>query len=210
MATPHIAGAMALLWSAIPSLQNQIDASRAVLNNAAVHIASTQCGDAGPPNNVYGWGRVDIFAAVTGITPTPTPTPTATPCGRPAWVQRAPMPYSAAGTFAASDGTSVYAGGGLGDGFTVHNDLVRYDPGADSWTSLAPSPDYYFAAPGVYFNGKIYIFGGYDQTFQPTNTTRIYDVATNTWDHRGADAGSVRRNGHRALEWNRLRSRRLP
>jgi serine protease AprX len=64
MATPHIAGAMALLWSAIPSLQNQIDASRAALNNAAVHIASTQCGTAGPPNNVYGWGRVDILAAV--------------------------------------------------------------------------------------------------------------------------------------------------
>jgi serine protease AprX len=76
MATPHIAGAMALLWSAIPSLQNQIDASRSALNNAAVHIASTQCGTAGPPNNVYGWGRVDILAAVTSGTPTPTPTPT--------------------------------------------------------------------------------------------------------------------------------------
>ena len=48
--------------------------------------------------------------------------------------------------------------------FAVHNDLLRYDPGADSWTSLAPSPDYYFAAPAVYFNGKIYNFGGYDQT----------------------------------------------
>jgi serine protease AprX len=81
MATPHIAGAMALLWSAIPSLQNQIDPSRAALNNAAVHIASTQCGAAGPPNNVFGWGRVDILAAVTSATPTPTPTatPTATP-----------------------------------------------------------------------------------------------------------------------------------
>ena len=65
---------MALLWSAIPSLQNQIDPSRAALNNAAVHIASTQCGAAGPPNNVYGWGRVDILAAVTSGTPTPTPT----------------------------------------------------------------------------------------------------------------------------------------
>ena len=75
MATPHIAGAMALLWSAIPSLQNQIDASRAALNDTAVHIASTQCGAAGPPNNVYGWGRVDIFAAVSSGTPTPTPTP---------------------------------------------------------------------------------------------------------------------------------------
>jgi hypothetical protein len=69
MATPHIAGAMALLWSAIPSLQNQIDASRTALDNAAHFISSTQCGTAGPPNNVYGWGRVDIFAAVTSGTP---------------------------------------------------------------------------------------------------------------------------------------------
>ena len=64
MATPHIAGAMALLWSAHPELQNQIDASRTVLNDAAHFISSTQCGTAGPPNNVFGWGRVDILAAV--------------------------------------------------------------------------------------------------------------------------------------------------
>ena len=48
MATPHIAGAMALLWSAIPSLRHQLTASRDALNNSAVHIASTQCGDCGP------------------------------------------------------------------------------------------------------------------------------------------------------------------
>jgi serine protease AprX len=77
MATPHIAGAMALLWNAIPSLRHQLTASRDALNNSAVHISSTQCGDAGPPNNVYGWGRVDIFAAVGGG-PSPTPTATAT------------------------------------------------------------------------------------------------------------------------------------
>ena len=83
MATPHIAGAMALLWSAMPSLQNQIDASRTAMNNAAHFISSTQCGTAGPPNNVYGWGRVDIFAAVGGGTPTPTPSPTTTPTATP-------------------------------------------------------------------------------------------------------------------------------
>src|SRR5438874_1480690 len=82
MATPHIAGAMALLWSAIPDLKNQIQASRDALNNSAVHIASTLCGDAGPPNNVYGSGRVNIFAAVGG-SPTPTPTATATPTASP-------------------------------------------------------------------------------------------------------------------------------
>src|SRR5881392_3520825 len=78
MATPHTAGAMALLWSAIPSLRHQLTASRDAINNSAVHISSTQCGAAGPPNDVYGWGRVDVFAAVGGGTPTPTPTATPT------------------------------------------------------------------------------------------------------------------------------------
>jgi serine protease AprX len=85
MATPHIAGAVALLWNAIPSLRHQLSDSRDALNHSAVHISSTQCGDAGPPNNVYGWGRVDILAAVGGgsPSPTPTPTPTATPSATP-------------------------------------------------------------------------------------------------------------------------------
>jgi serine protease AprX len=64
MATPHIAGAMALLWCARPDLRHDIADSRTVLDNAAHFISSTQCGDAGPPNNVYGWGRVNISAAV--------------------------------------------------------------------------------------------------------------------------------------------------
>jgi subtilisin family serine protease len=83
MATPHISGAMALLWCALPSMRHQITASRDALDNAAVHIASTLCGDAGPPNNVYGWGRVDIFAAVSGGAPTPTPTATPRPTPTP-------------------------------------------------------------------------------------------------------------------------------
>jgi subtilisin family serine protease len=76
MATPHIAGAMALLWWARPDLRHDIAGSRTVLDNAAHFISSTQCGDAGPPNNVYGWGRVDIAAAVG---PTPSPNPACSP-----------------------------------------------------------------------------------------------------------------------------------
>ena len=64
MATPHIAGAMALLWCARPNFHHDISGSRTTLNNAAHFISSTQCGDPGPPNNVYGWGRVDISAAI--------------------------------------------------------------------------------------------------------------------------------------------------
>jgi serine protease AprX len=77
MATPHIAGAVALLWSARPEFRDDLEATEAALNSAAAHILSALCGDPGPPNNVYGWGRVDVLAAVG--TPSPTPTPTATP-----------------------------------------------------------------------------------------------------------------------------------
>ena len=83
MATPHIAGAMALLWSAIPSFRHQIQPSRDALDHSAVFISSTDCGTGGQPNNVYGWGRVNIAAAVGApsptATPSPTPTATATP-----------------------------------------------------------------------------------------------------------------------------------
>ena len=98
MATPHISGAMALLWSAIPSLRHQITMSRDTLDNAAVHITSTQCGTGGPPNNVYGWGRIDILAAVTGGSPTPTPTATSTATATPTATATATATSTATGT----------------------------------------------------------------------------------------------------------------
>ncbi|GEM_PF-370715 len=66
MAAPHVAGAVALLWSARPALRNQIDLTEAILNETALPLYSTQCGDppASVPNNVYGWGRLDALAAV--------------------------------------------------------------------------------------------------------------------------------------------------
>ncbi|MBI5565493.1 MAG: S8 family serine peptidase [Chloroflexi bacterium] len=65
MASPHVAGAVALLWSARPELKNQIDATEQALNNSAVHINSATCDPAGTtwPNNTFGYGRLDILAA---------------------------------------------------------------------------------------------------------------------------------------------------
>ena len=76
MATPHIAGAMALLWCAQPQLRHNISGSRTALNEAAHFLAYKQCGTPGPPNNVSGWGRVDILAAAS-----PSPTPPCPFCG---------------------------------------------------------------------------------------------------------------------------------
>ncbi|MBU1878234.1 MAG: S8 family serine peptidase, partial [Chloroflexi bacterium] len=66
MAGPHVAGAVALVWSAQPALRNDLDLTEEVLNTTAVPRYSTQCGDPANtvPNNVYGWGRLNALAAV--------------------------------------------------------------------------------------------------------------------------------------------------
>jgi serine protease AprX len=63
MATPHVAGGIAVLLSARPILHHDLAMQRTVMNNSAFFISSTQCGTAGPPNNVYGYGRIDVLAA---------------------------------------------------------------------------------------------------------------------------------------------------
>ncbi|OQY36192.1 MAG: hypothetical protein B6243_03815 [Anaerolineaceae bacterium 4572_5.2] len=64
MAGPHVSGAVALLWSAVPQLTNNITATENYLNDNAVHISSTACSSSGVPNNLFGYGRLDVLAAV--------------------------------------------------------------------------------------------------------------------------------------------------
>src|SRR5215475_12190493 len=140
MATPHISGAMALLWSAQPALRHQIIPSRDAVNNTAVHIASTLCGTAGPPNNVFGWGRVDILAAVQGPGPSPTPTPTATPtsCSWSAGPSLPSVGVRHVGVYFPANG-KFYAMGGrasdLADSDFMHP--FEYDPNTNTWTTKA-------------------------------------------------------------------------
>ncbi|MDX3765324.1 S8 family serine peptidase [Streptomyces sp. NBC_01707] len=64
MATPHVAGAVALLWSSTPSLIGDIDETRALLNQGARDVDDTHCGGTAGMNNVWGEGKLDIFASV--------------------------------------------------------------------------------------------------------------------------------------------------
>jgi hypothetical protein len=80
MAGPHVAGATALLWSAEPALVGDLGRTEAILSETAQHLTPDANCPAGPrlaavcacdgdgldsvPNNVYGWGLVDVLAAV--------------------------------------------------------------------------------------------------------------------------------------------------
>jgi subtilisin family serine protease len=87
MAAPHVAGVVALLWSALPALRGDVDATESLLEESALHLTSSQgCGgDAANavPNNVYGYGLIDALAAYTLAQPTPTPIATATATAMP-------------------------------------------------------------------------------------------------------------------------------
>ncbi|MGC8874042.1 MAG: S8 family serine peptidase, partial [Chloroflexia bacterium] len=68
MASPHTAGAVALLYSAEPKLIGRLDEVEELLRRTAVPRTTTQqCGGvpgSSVPNNTYGWGRLDVKAAV--------------------------------------------------------------------------------------------------------------------------------------------------
>jgi subtilisin family serine protease len=70
---PHVTGAVALLWSAAPQLIGQVAATTSLFERTAVPLTSTEdCGTfpgAAVPNAVFGWGRLDVAAAVNAAAP---------------------------------------------------------------------------------------------------------------------------------------------
>ncbi|GII95046.1 carboxypeptidase regulatory-like domain-containing protein [Sinosporangium siamense] len=60
----HVAGSVALLWSAVPSLYRDIPATRALLDRTALDVDDTTCGGTATKNNVWGEGRLDTHALV--------------------------------------------------------------------------------------------------------------------------------------------------
>jgi subtilisin family serine protease len=67
MAGPHVAGAVALLWSANPTLIGDIDRTEQLLiDTAKAYTGSTSAGcfEGDIPNAAYGYGVVDVYEAV--------------------------------------------------------------------------------------------------------------------------------------------------
>ena len=98
LAAPHVSGAIALLLSAFPNLN--VAGLRNALTGSAVDLGSVG------PDNTFGTGRVDVFAAynmiANGTIPTSTPTapPTSTPL--PTNTSTATLTLTPTNTFTAS------------------------------------------------------------------------------------------------------------
>jgi len=68
MAGPHVAAAVALIVSAQPALRGDVDTIEDLIEQNTLPLTTSQgCGgdtSSQVPNNVYGWGRLDVLAAV--------------------------------------------------------------------------------------------------------------------------------------------------
>jgi uncharacterized repeat protein (TIGR01451 family) len=73
MAAPHVAGLVALMISADPTLAGNVDQIEALITqNALARTATESCGGVPGtqiPNNTYGWGRIDALSTVAALIP---------------------------------------------------------------------------------------------------------------------------------------------
>lgn len=83
MAAPHSAGTLALVLSSAAELFGDIDGATSAVRATALDIVDLECGgeEGGDPNNIYGDGRIDAFAAVQLVATGGTLTGTVTDAG---------------------------------------------------------------------------------------------------------------------------------
>ncbi|PKN58964.1 MAG: hypothetical protein CVU56_03205 [Deltaproteobacteria bacterium HGW-Deltaproteobacteria-14] len=83
-----------------------------------------------------------------------------------------------------TDGGYFFVAGGGDDSLNATTATHRYDPGADSWTTVAPMPTARGFAAHAVVGDRMYVFGGRDDALSGSSilrATEAYDMATNTW-----------------------------
>src|SRR5438067_620664 len=189
-----------LAAGAIPFAQAQRNAARPS-GPAAKLPPLTGTGVFGPDAAPASQKPVPLPSAVIGIAVDETARIQALPAVagggcNPAWQAVANMPLDFYGGAAVSNGTFAYVAGGysFSSGQSLSS-LYRYDPTANTWTALTafPAPGFIMASAVYYpITNKIYVFGGEEAVSQTIyNTTRIYDIASDTWTI-GANMPDVR------------------
>ncbi len=114
-----------------------------------------------------------------------------------AWVQKGatllvPLGYIPTTTI----GGLIYTGGGsdiTGGLLTDTTNSFKYDPVADSISTIAPIPRATGETRALNFNGQMYVMGGGRTAPNPSNEVDIYDPGTNSWS-TGIPFVNARRN----------------
>jgi hypothetical protein len=103
--------------------------------------------------------------------------------GNDTWTPIAVLPTPRYMAGAVTDGTYIYIVGGVDAFDNATATLWRYDPGTNSYLTLAPFTIATAAQGTAYLNGKVYRIAGETDVSNSlaTNTVEAYDIATNTW-----------------------------
>ncbi|MEZ4595139.1 MAG: hypothetical protein R3D55_28945 [Chloroflexota bacterium] len=79
----------------------------------------------------------------------------------------------------------IYALGGQSNAVgtpAINDGLYRFNPGTNSWTTLSPMPDPILTdITAVYWNGRIFVPGGYDGN-SIVGTHHVYNIAAGVWE----------------------------
>lgn len=107
-------------------------------------------------------------------------------------------------TVAAANG-KVYAYGGLTPAFVSSSAFDVFDPATNTWTALANSNSLRRSAGMGYFNGLLYLYGGFNHAAGTVlNTMYSYDIAANTWRTTGLTGDIPRHDFASIVVGNRL------
>lgn len=97
------------------------------------------------------------------------------------------MPIPLSNTGSAAIASKVYVVGGYNPSLgIVSNSLQIFDTVSKTWQAGASLPQPLMQSAVAAINGKLYVFGGLDGFFGTTNTTYIYDPASNQWSSGAA------------------------
>lgn len=112
----------------------------------------------------------------------------------PAWEVESPMSANTTQAVVVQDVDGiVYSVGGViglvgGSYGAVVSDSYKFNPSTGEWSEIAPMPIGVRGAAGAMgHDGKVYVFGGANDTLGTVADTQIYDPTTDTWS-AGTDA----------------------
>lgn len=111
------------------------------------------------------------------------------------WAAKAPAPSKRTEVVAADVGGKIYVVGGFGEpklrtlkDLTISDAVEEYDPASDRWAGKAPLPIGLHHAGAAAVGGRLYVIGGFTQSFlsvwSPVAYVYAYDPAADTWTER--------------------------